>query len=233
MNHYLIRIPAKWAWTGLATLTVMVNILVLLIPHTTVPKAVLALLWMFLMPGWLVSRIIRLRTTNVWESLGFSIGFSLLTVLLSALLMNALLPLVGNVQPLGTNSLVLGFDAVWLALMAIAWRRNQGTPLELRPNRPRLRESIYSLAGLPIVALSIMGAVSLNNGGTNAFTYIMLILSAIYLVGLLRWRNQLRESTILIGIYSVGLALLLMTSLRGWYITGHDVQREFQVFIAT
>jgi len=35
------------------------------------------------------------------------------------------------------------------------------------------------------------------------------------------------------AIYSLAVALLLMTSLRGWYITGHDIQREYRVFQLT
>ena len=31
-------------------------------------------------------------------------------------------------------------------------------------------------------------------------------------------------------IYLLSLSLLLMTSLRGWFVTGHDIQREFRVF---
>ena len=35
------------------------------------------------------------------------------------------------------------------------------------------------------------------------------------------------------AIYCVSLALLLMTSLRGWYTTGHDIQREYRMFELT
>ena len=34
-------------------------------------------------------------------------------------------------------------------------------------------------------------------------------------------------------LYLLSLALLLMTSLRGWYVTGHDIQVEYRVFQLT
>lgn len=33
-----------------------------------------------------------------------------------------------------------------------------------------------------------------------------------------------------LGLWCAAAGLLLLTSLRGWYITGHDIQREYQVF---
>lgn len=52
----------------------------------------------------------------------------------------------------------------------------------------------------------------------------------ITLVLLLAWQSRMREGTISIALYLLSAALLLMTSLRGWYVTGHDIQLEYYVF---
>ena len=48
-----------------------------------------------------------------------------------------------------------------------------------------------------------------------------------------RWLRCTRESVISAVIYLVSLTLLLTTSLRGWYVTGHDIQQEYLVFQLT
>src|ERR1039457_4166427 len=48
----------------------------------------------------------------------------------------------------------------------------------------------------------------------------------------LAWRAQIQATTSII-LDLLSLALLLMTSLRGWYVTGHDIQKEYQVFQLT
>ena len=50
---------------------------------------------------------------------------------------------------------------------------------------------------------------------------------------LLRWRRQVRDGMTIVILYLLSLALLLMTSLRGWYVTGHDIQLEYRVFQLT
>ena len=61
----------------------------------------------------------------------------------------------------------------------------------------------------------------------------MLIFGAVVIVMVFSWRSVLRESTIAVALYMLSLSLLLMTSLRGWYVTGHDIQREFRLFDLT
>ena len=79
----------------------------------------------------------------------------------------------------------------------------------------------------------MLGANRLNNGAGGQVSLIALggILVLAFL--LLRWRHQLRDETICVAIYFLSLALLLMTSLRGWYVTGHDIQTEYLVFQLT
>jgi hypothetical protein len=43
----------------------------------------------------------------------------------------------------------------------------------------------------------------------------------------------IRDAVVSITVYLLGLTLLLATSLRGWFITGHDIQREYTVFELT
>jgi uncharacterized membrane protein len=89
------------------------------------------------------------------------------------------------------------------------------------------------VAAVLLVFGAVTGAIRLNNGASGTTTALMLVLAALVVVALIRWRWQVHPTTILVTIYLFSLALLLMTSLRGWDITGHDIQREFHVFELT
>jgi uncharacterized membrane protein len=56
---------------------------------------------------------------------------------------------------------------------------------------------------------------------------------AVVLAALIRYRWRLRTSTVALTIYLLALALLLMTSLRGWDIVGHDSVLEYYVYQLT
>ena len=61
----------------------------------------------------------------------------------------------------------------------------------------------------------------------------MLILAAFTLTLMFARRDYLNPGTLHTAIYCIALAMLLMTSLRGWYVTGHDIQDEYRVFELT
>ena len=50
---------------------------------------------------------------------------------------------------------------------------------------------------------------------------------------LLLWAGRLRAGVTGGAVYLLSAALLLMTSLRGWSVTGHDIQLEYRVFQLT
>ena len=84
-----------------------------------------------------------------------------------------------------------------------------------------------------VIAMAVMGAVRLNNGGGGGLTLCMLLVALVELALLVAWQDRMGPGVVPVGLYCVSLALLLMTSLRGWYITGHDVQTEYLVFELT
>jgi uncharacterized membrane protein len=212
-------------------ITLVVNTLALLIPHFDVFKVTLGFAWLILLPGWLITQILRIHTGRAWEQLSFVTGFGVLSAMLVGLLTNTLLPLIGDPQPLDVFGLLLGYDLALIGLTLAYALRRRGTQLKLRLPKLNLPALGFAAAGLPVVALAVLGATALNNGGSNALTVIMLVYATIYLGVMVYFRDKLPESALLMGLYCVALAALLMTSLRGWYTTGHDVQREQRVFL--
>ena len=61
----------------------------------------------------------------------------------------------------------------------------------------------------------------------------MLCIAAITFIVVFARQDALSPGTITAAIFFISLAMLSMTSLRGWYITGHDIQGEYKVFELT
>jgi uncharacterized membrane protein len=180
-----------------------------------------------------------LYTTSVWgrspaaERLGYSLAAALLLLMLGGLAINSVLPLVGVHRPLDTVPVVVLGDVLTAALYLL--RRRYPAKVEWRAARAAVtpEESRLLAWSGGCVALAVLGANRLNNGAGDQLSLAALAGVALTLVLMLRWRKRIRDGMIGAALYLLALALLLMTSLRGWYVTGHDIQLEYRVFQLT
>ena len=166
------------------------------------------------------------------ERLGLSCVLTLLGAMLTGLAVNQVLPYVGVTNPLGEVSVILTTDVVLALLGAWCWPRHPSAyVVELPTLGPADR--VVLIVGAVIPVLAVAGANRLNNGAGGGVTLVMLVLAGLQMVILLLQRDRLNEGVILSAIFGLSLSLLLMTSLRGWSTTGHDVQQEYLVFALT
>jgi uncharacterized membrane protein len=191
----------------------------------------------------LIQPVYLLYTTSLWgqardaERLGYSLAGVIFGFMLAGLAADLVLPVVGLDRPLDPRPVVLLADAITVGLYLLR-RRYPGQ----RPDRraiaavrgaitPRAARLLAG-SGLTVV-LAIMGANRLNNDAGDQVSLLALGLGVLTVIFLLLWRHEVTETVIMVSLYLLSLALLLMTSLRGWYVTGHDIQTEYQVFQLT
>ncbi|GLW33449.1 DUF2206 domain-containing protein [Actinoplanes regularis] len=163
-----------------------------------------------------------------------AVGCTVLSDIVIALGVNTILPVAGFDKPLQTIPLTVGALLFIVGLAAIApvsepsansvpWWRAQPAP-DLIP--------IVALGSVAVL-LAVAGAIRLNNGLGGTVSMAALIVVAALMTFLLVRRRRHLPIVTGVGIFFIALALLLLTSLRGWNITGHDIQREFKVFEIT
>ncbi|MCW2567740.1 MAG: hypothetical protein JWN54_1837 [Mycobacterium sp.] len=178
----------------------------------------------------LVSRVLDSRDAR-WL---LAAGLTVLTAIVTALVLNSVLPVLGYDAPLSRPGLALASMAT-IGILAAVDRRRSGPsgPASLR--LPTLPHGLAPVAGLGVACLvaAVAGAFRLNNGLGSAVSVAALLLVATLLGYLLLRRRVLGDEVIEAGIFLAAAALLLLISLRGWYITGHDIQREFRVYELT
>src|SRR2546421_816106 len=78
-----------------------------------------------ILPGLLISLILRIRKISFWENLIIIVGLSIAFLEFGGLLLNILLPLIGIKDPLAFQNIVFGFDIYVLLFFIFAWIRTQ------------------------------------------------------------------------------------------------------------
>ena len=194
---------------------------------------IIGFLTLSLIPGMLTLIALRIRGLPLWANIGLAVGFSLFDLMVLGLLGNSLWPLIGIARPLDSPALFEELSILVLLLTAIVYRRMRDQPLRISLDVfIDSRDLILAFFPSMFVLMAVMGATLLNNGQNGAVTFAMLIYMAVYIAVLIyySYSERVGENVIPTGLFLCSLSLLLMTSLRGWYVTGHDIQLEYRVF---
>ncbi len=186
-----------------------------------------------LLPGFLISLILRMRKISFWENLLIIVGLGIAFLEFGGLLLNILLPLFGVNDPLAFRNLVIGFDIYMLLLFILAWIRTKQLVVRIQlPKRSKIEKVLYAVpVFFPILAT--LGAIVLNNGGSNILTLILLGAIAFYGLLLVFFHDKIPADLFPYALFFIGIACLFATSLRSWYIAGHDITVEYYVFKLT
>lgn len=214
-------------------LAIAVNLIVLANVDLPIVRPVLGFWFILVFPTYLIFATAAWRGCSLSERVGYSVGAVLLILMLTGLAINEIYPLVGVQRPLDTDPILITSDVINLSLYAL--RRRYPGRVGLRVSFAEFGKEEFRLlvAALLTVVLAVLGANRLNNGASGDVTLAAFALAALIGIFSVRWLRFTREPVMLIVIYLVALSLLLTTSLRGWYVTGHDIQQEYVVFQLT
>ncbi|MFJ8043010.1 hypothetical protein ACIRBX_21200 [Kitasatospora sp. NPDC096147] len=161
-----------------------------------------------------------------------AVGLTVITDLVIALGVNTVLPLFGDEHPLSRRALS---GAMAMTLVLLGTFLPEEPRAAKAPRRPGLPYGLGPVAGLGALALvlSVAGPTRLNNGFSGKTSMAALVVIAALLVLLTVRRRRYSAPLVSLGLYAASASLLLLNSLRGWYIVGHDVQREYEYFRLT
>jgi uncharacterized membrane protein len=228
------KLPGAWvikpAWLVVALAIAQVT--VALDVNLPVVRPLIALFTLLGVPTLLLYRKAGFPGDSAARGL-YAFGSSLLGVMAVGLLLNATLPLVGVDHPLQPMVLAITWFLADVALLM--WRAE---PLELPRLSVVLRRVLDArieptqALGVVSVVLAVVGAVRLNNGAGGAVAVLAQAIAGAALVTLMVRRDATLGRDVR-TLALVATSLLLATSLRGWDITGHDIQAEYFAFKIT
>ncbi|HSW89034.1 MAG TPA: DUF2206 domain-containing protein [Candidatus Saccharimonadales bacterium] len=201
---------------------------------TTIAREVYTVLFLFIIPGLLLTSLVEMKTKNYWEHCLLVIGLSTCFLLFAGLTENFLLHAFLIHKPLETLPLLYFFDCVFGLLLVIhITLPKKRLPFNISFSQISFFDFCFIFISSLLPLLAILGAISLNNGGSNLFIIILLSLIPIILLGLILFEERIHENTYYWYILTTSISLLLMLSLRSWHISGWDINDEFRIFQLT
>lgn len=189
--------------------------------------------FVLVVPGAVLLARTSLRPREAAIRLAWSVGVSMLVLMLLGLAYSLVLPHLGDQRPLATWPVALGVDAVTLA--GCAWSSARTDPLAYvlgdRAPRPGEIGVVAGLCALPLAAMA--GAERLNAGrsgtlavGVLTAVLVVFVLSVVAAPRLPRW-------VLSAMLYSSALATTLASAMRSNYPFGSDIQSEYRAFSLT
>jgi len=186
-------------------------------------RHVIGFLYLCLVPGFLILRILRLHA-NIIETFLYSIGLSLSFIMFCGVLINFLYPLLGVSRPISEISVIVSFVTITLALSILSYLRGEENSITLSINlREVFSPSIISL--LVLLLLVIIGTYLTNFYNFN--TLLLLSLLGISTLFALAAFHKMREEVNPIIVWVIAVSLLLHTSLASPYIIDYDLHGEY------
>jgi uncharacterized membrane protein len=219
----------RWPVLGSITLVALANVVVLQdarVPYVTPALGFFALLGA---PTFLLYGANLGRWVGAVERLATSFLAALLIAMVSGLFVSVAGPPVQVLHPLSTGGVLVTGDLVLLALLMATYGRHPIRWVLPRVSLNAPEALLLTLSALAVI-LAVAGAIRLDNGLGGGLTHATLAFVVVLFGLLFAWRNRLSGATTYATAYGLSLVLLLMTSLRGDFASGHDIQHEMFVF---
>ncbi len=196
-------------------------------------RTVLSTIFWMLVPGTLIINIFKIKKFNLLSFIVYSLGFSLAFLIIMGLLTNSLLPLFGIAQPFSRYPLLISFDIIIILLLFITLSYNRNNLFSIPHVSLGWLDGPFFCIPPVILLLSIGGIVILNNGGNNYISLFTLGAMSSYFFTVFLFRNKLNKNIYPYSGYFFTASLILMFSLRSWYISGPDISYEYKMFLLT
>ena len=172
-------------------------------------------------PGLVILKALHIDQKSLTHIVLFSVGLSLVFLMIIGLLLNSILPLIGISTPLSTFHLVITVTILELFLLL---KRRQGPSKDSLFIIPKFRVSKLLLLIISTTICSILGSILIDYYSNNAlllFTFVM-----ISVLILLSTFGKISSSLYPVVIFAIALALLFPTTLSSHYLSGYDIHLE-------
>jgi uncharacterized membrane protein len=188
-------------------------------------RQLIGFVYLLFIPGVIVLRILKLHKLGNIETLLYSVGLSIATLMFTGLFMNTVYPLFGISEPISITPLVTTISAVVLILCIISYVRDKDFSAS---NYIEVKEVLSPpalfLCLLPF--LSIFGTYLVNFYHNNIL--LMLLIAVIALIALLIGFNKFIPKNLYpLAVFVIALSLLFHRSLISMYISGYDIHEEY------
>lgn len=187
-------------------------------------RALIGFVYLTFIPGVLIVRILKLHNLSSIETLLYSVGLSIATLMFVGFFMNLIFPFFGISKPLSLTYLTIMVNVVVSILCVLSYIRdkNFSGPDFIKFQSIRTPTTLF-LCSIPFLA--ILGAYIMNFYHENVLLLFLIVLIAtiVFLVIF----DKIPENLYPFTVFIISISLLYHTSLISNYIWGWDVQVEY------
>jgi uncharacterized membrane protein len=204
---------AVWGLIGLDAINI----------HIPLLRQLICFIYLTFVPGLLILRILRLHKLGNIETILYSVGLSIASIMFIGFLMNFLYPIFGIDDPISLLPIIITISFFVIILSFLSCRINQGVYNQISiDTNDLISPTTLFLCSIPLLA--IFGTYVLNYYDNNLLQMILLLIIALFPLISLKWIPK-KFYPFLIFITSI--SLLLHTTLISPYIWGADINTEY------
>jgi uncharacterized membrane protein len=196
-------------------------------------RQIVGFLFLTILPGLLILQILKLDKIDLLEKFILAWGLSISFLMLFGLLVNSISLGVGYKTPLATTPLLILFNLAFVVFMITGYKWNKNATFSLPDLKLSTSEKAFLTVPILFPALSIFGMLVMNTTDNNSILMLLLFLIPIYVTFVCFFNHKFPKRLYPVVIFSIGISLLLLMSLRSNHIIGIDAHLEYYFFRTT
>ena len=206
---------AVWSVIGLDAIGLQIPIL----------RQFIGFIYLTLIPGFVILRILKLHKLGNIETLLYTVGLSIATLMFTGLFMNTVYPLFGISGPISLTPLIITISAVVLVLCILSYVRDKEF------SEPRfidvggvLSPPALFLCAIPFLA--IFGTYLVNFHHDNIILMFMIVV-IVSIVLLIAFDKFISKNLYPLAVFIIAISLLFHRALISMYLKGWDIHLEY------
>lgn len=188
-------------------------------------RQVVGFIYLSFIPGIIILRILKIHKLSTIETLLYSVGLSVVFLMLIGLMINFLYPLIGISRPISTLPLVITISAVILIMCFLSYIRDKDFSHPGSINFKKvLSPPVLLLLLLPF--LSILGTQLVNFYDDNRLQLSLLAIIAL-IAALIAFGRFIPRNLYPLAIAMMAISILFHGSLISMHLSGTDIRYEY------
>ena len=206
---------AMWSAIGLDVIGLQIPIL----------RQLIGFIYLSFVPGITLIRILKLHKLGNIETVLYTVGLSIATLMFTGFFMNIVYPLFGISGPISFMPLIITISAVVLILCVLAYIRDRDfSDPSFIDIRELLSPPALFLCVIPFLA--VLGTYLVNFHHNNILLMLMIVVIAIVAL-LIAFDKFIPKNLYPLAVFVIALSLLYHASLISMYLTGWDIHVEY------
>jgi len=190
-------------------------------------RALISFIYLSFIPGITILRILRLNEIGKIETIVYSVGLSLATLMFIGAFINTLYPSLGISRPISIIPLVITIGIIQLILCVLCYIRNKDHNVSIFIiSKHSISSPVVFLCLIPFLA--IFGTYFVNFYHNESIVMILIFLIAIVAI-FVGFDVFIPKKLYPLAIFMIAVSLMFHNSLITMYIWGWDVQYERQL----